>query len=257
MIEAEGLGFDYPDGTSIFKDFNLSIGTGEAWAILGPSGCGKTTLLYLFAGLLHPTSGNTTIDGNRLDRPRPKTGMILQDYGLLPWATVYENAALGFRLRNFYGPDGRHAPEDENIEDIESLVHPWLERLGLSDLHQQYPGQISGGQRQRTAIARTLALNPDILLMDEPFASLDAPSRESLQDLLLQLRDEGGLTSVIVTHTIEEAALLGRFILLLSDPPNHTPQIITNPDGASASFRDTQGYLAMCRSLRSLLEPPR
>ena len=257
MIEADGLCFDYPDGTSIFKDFKLSIGAGESWAILGPSGCGKTTLLYLFAGLLHPTGGGINIHGNRLDRPRPKTGTILQDYGLLPWATVYENAALGFRLRNFYGPDGRHAPPDENVEDIKARVHPWLERLCISDLYEQYPGQISGGQRQRTAIARTLALHPDILLMDEPFASLDAPTRESLQDLLLQLRDEGGLTSVIVTHTIEEAALLGRFIVVLSDPPNHTPRIIDNPDGASAKFRDTQRYLATCRSLRSLLETPR
>ncbi len=160
-------------------------------------------------------------------------------------------------MRNFYGPDGRHAPEDEDIADIESLVHPWLERLGLSDLYEQYPGQISGGQRQRTAIARTLALNPDVLLMDEPFASLDAPTRESLQDLLFQLRDESRLTSVIVTHTIEEAALLGKFVLLLTDPPNHTSQIIPNPDGASASVRDTRNYAAMCRNLRSFLEPPR
>ncbi len=257
MIKADGLSFEYPDGVSIFKDFNLSICAGEAWAIIGPSGCGKTTLLYLLAGLLKPTGGNINIDGIPLDRPRPKTGLILQDYGLLPWATVYENAALGFRMRNFYGPDGRHAPEDEDIADIESLVHPWLERLGLSDLYEQYPGQISGGQRQRTAIARTLALNPDVLLMDEPFASLDAPTRESLQDLLLQLRDESGLTSVIVTHTIEEAALLGKFVLLLTDPPNHTSQIIPNPDGASSSFRDTRNYAAMCRNLRSLLEPPR
>lgn len=257
MIEADSLSFEYPDGTSIFQDFNLSIDAGEAWAILGPSGCGKTTLLYLLAGILHPISGGITIDGIPLDRPRPKTGLILQDYGLLPWGTVYENAALGYRLRNFYGPDGRHAPEDENIKDIEFVILPWLERLGLSELKEQYPGQISGGQRQRTAIARTLALNPDIVLMDEPFASLDVPTRESLQDLLLQLRGEGGLTSIIVTHTIEEAALLGQFILVLSNPPNLTPQVITNPDGASASFRETLEYSAMCRTLRSLLEPTR
>jgi len=255
MIEAANLGFEYPDGTSIFQDFNLSVGAGEAWAILGPSGCGKTTLLYLLAGLLHPVSGTITIDSHLLNRPRPKTGMILQDYGLLPWATVYENAALGYRLRNFYGPDGRHAPEDGNIEDIELIIMPWLERLGLSELKEHYPGQISGGQRQRTAIARTLALNPDIVLMDEPFASLDAPTRESLQDLLLELRDEGRLTSIIVTHAIEEAALLGRFILVLSDPPIHSPQIISNPHGASPSFRETDGYISMCRTLRSLLEP--
>ena len=257
MIEAASLSFEYPDGTLIFQDFNLPIGAGEAWSILGPSGCGKTTLLYLLAGILLPISGRITIDGIPLNRPRPKTGLILQDYGLLPWGTVYENVALGYRLRNFYGPDGRHAPEDENIKDIEFIIMPWLERLGLSELKDQYPGQISGGQRQRTAIARTLALNPDIVLMDEPFASLDAPTRESLQALLLQLRGEGGLTSIIVTHTIEEAALLGRFILVLSNPPNRTPQVISNPDGASTSFRETQEYSAMCQTLRSLLEPTR
>jgi ABC-type taurine transport system ATPase subunit len=111
MIQLEKLFFTYPQGPAIFKEFNWSISQGEAWAVLGPSGCGKTTLLYLLAGLTQPTSGHITVDGKPITRPRPHTGLILQDYGLLPWATVYQNAELGLRIRGFYGPDGKHAPE--------------------------------------------------------------------------------------------------------------------------------------------------
>ena len=125
------------------------------------------------------------IDGQPAERPRPHTGLILQDYGLLPWATVRQNAELGLRVRDFYGPDGKHAPQD---------FQPGAGRGSLAgaagagrDSRDKYPGQISGGQRQRTAIARTLALQPDLLLMDEPFSSLDAPTRESLQNLILEL----------------------------------------------------------------------
>ena len=254
MITAERLGFAYPDGTAVFKNFDLRIERGQAWAIIGPSGCGKTTLLYLIAGLLLPTEGELRLDNVLIRRPRPKTGLILQDYGLLPWATVYENIALGYQLRDFYGPDGKHAPADEQRVEIHARVQPWLERLGLDELSDQYPSQISGGQRQRTAIARTLSLRPDVVLMDEPFASLDAPTRESLQELLLNLREERDLTSIIVTHTIEEAAVLGRHILVLTDPPNHSTRVFDNPSGASASFRDTQAYLDLCRELRNELE---
>jgi len=251
MIELRSVTYAYQQGTPIFQDYNWHAGRGEAWAVLGPSGCGKTTLLYLLAGLRLPTSGQVLIDGQPLTRPRPHTGLILQDYGLLPWATVHENAVLGLRVRGFYGPDGTHAPQDfQRSLDVE----PWLRRLGLEAVADQYPGQISGGQRQRTAIARTLALKPDLLLMDEPFSSLDAPTRESLQNLTLELQAEQNLTMVIVTHAIEEAAVMGRKILLLATPPNKNAHVIVNPAAAQAGFRETTAYLALCRELRLLME---
>ena len=251
MIELDSLTYSYTQGAPVFRDFCWRAGRGEAWAVLGPSGCGKTTLLYLLAGLRFPTAGKLLIDGQPLTRPRPHTGMILQEYGLLPWATVRQNAELGLRIRGYYGPDGKHAPEDfePSIE-----VDPWIERLGLGPHADKYPNQLSGGQRQRTAIARTLTLEPDLLLMDEPFSSLDAPTRESLQKLTLALWAEQQLTLVIVTHNIEEAAILGHKILLLDQPPNLQAAIIENPGAAQANFRDTEEYTAMCRELRRRME---
>lgn len=256
MISVESLTYSYQPARGepsipIFEDFNWQVGRGEAWVILGPSGCGKTTLLYLLAGLRFPVAGRVLIDGQPLARPRPRTGLILQDHGLLPWQTVRDNVLLGLKLRDFYGPDGKHAP-DERIDP--STVEPWLVRLGLSNLRNKYPHQISGGQRQRTAIARTLALQPDLLLMDEPFASLDAPTRQSLQDLTLELWSEQQLTLVVVTHTIEEAAILGRKILLLHQPPNQKTTVIENPGAGESGFRDTAAYLALCRDLRQEME---
>jgi NitT/TauT family transport system ATP-binding protein len=251
MIQLDSLTYAYPNAAPVFQGFSWTAGRGEAWAVLGPSGCGKTTLLYLLAGLRFPDSGQVRIDGQPLLRPRPHTGLILQDYGLLPWATVRQNAELGLRVRTFYGPDGKHAPEEFQPQvDLD----PWLERLGLAPFKDKYPGQISGGQRQRTAIARTLALKPDLLLMDEPFSSLDAPTRSGLQNLTLELWAEQSLTLVIVTHAIEEAAVLGQRILLLGAPPNRRTQVIENPAAAQPDFRDTPEYSALVQRLRRLLE---
>lgn len=251
MIEVDSVTYTYNQGTPVFQDYSWNAARGEAWAVLGPSGCGKTTLLYLLAGLRIPTSGRIRINEQALTRPRPHTGLILQDYGLLPWATVRQNAELGILIRNFYGPDGKHTPDDFR-PDIDVL--PWLDRLGLVTVVDKYPGQLSGGQRQRTAIARTLALRPDLLLMDEPFSSLDAPTREGLQNLTLELKVEQNLTTVIVTHAIEEAAILGRRILVLGQPPNMKALIVENPESEQPDFRNSPQYLALCRVLRGLLE---
>jgi ABC-type nitrate/sulfonate/bicarbonate transport system ATPase subunit len=247
MIQLESLTYSYPHSPPIFEDFNWHAARGEAWAVLGPSGCGKTTLLYLLAGLRFPSAGRVVVDGQPITRPRPHTGLILQDYGLLPWATVRQNAELGLRVRTFYGPDGKHAPSDFHSS---VMVDPWLERLGLAGQAGKFPGQISGGQRQRTAIARTLALRPDLLLMDEPFSSLDAPTREGLQNLTNELVAEQNLTMVIVTHSIEEAAVLGQKILLLGNPPNKRAEVIDNPSACLPGYRETTGYLHLCRDLR-------
>lgn len=260
MIAVEGLTFVYPSAEAskpggrqpvpIFEAFDWKVAQGEAWAVLGPSGCGKTTLLYLLAGLRAPTQGQILIDGQPITRPRPHTGLILQDYGLLPWATVRQNAELGLRVRTFYGPDGTHAPADYQ-PGLEA--DPWLTRLGLSSFRDKFPGQISGGQRQRTAIARTLALSPDLLLMDEPFSSLDAPTREGLQNLMREIWLEQQLTLVTVTHAIEESALLGQKILLLSHPPNRKAVVIDNPQAVEPDYRETPRYVDLCRELRKMM----
>lgn len=252
MIDIQGLNFAYTPGIPIFQGFDWQAQRGETWAILGPSGCGKSTLLSLLAGLVFPQGGRVLVDGQPVVRPRPQTGFIIQDYGLLPWATLRENARLGLRVRNQYGPDGVHAPRGY----VRSLdVEPWLERLGLLPFADKYPHQVSGGQRQRTAIARTLAIQPDLLLMDEPFSSLDAPTREGLQELVRELSQETGVSLVIVTHAIEEAAVLGQKILLLGRPPTQTAVVIENSDAGQPGYRESQAYYALCRALRAQLEP--
>jgi NitT/TauT family transport system ATP-binding protein len=250
MLSLQNLTFRYPNAAPIFAGYNWQVERGEAWAVLGPSGCGKSTLLALIAGLLPPASGRVLVEGQELTRPRPHTGLIIQDYGLLPWATVRENAELGLRIRRFYGPDARHAPREPRPAQP---VEPWLERLDIASVAGMYPGQISGGQRQRTAIARTLVLEPDLLLMDEPFSSLDAPTREGLQRLTLELSAEQTLTLVLVTHAIEEAAVVGQKILLLGRSPNTRPDVIDNPGAASSAFRETAEFNAVCRELRERL----
>ncbi len=252
-IELTNLSFTYPGRAELFSQFNLSIQRGQSWVILGPSGCGKTTLLYLLAGLQLPSSGTVSIDGEPLLRPRPQTGLILQDYGLLPWSTVEENIRLGLRIRRLYGPDGLHAPANP-VPASRADVSFWIERLGLSGLEKVFPARLSGGQRQRVAIARTLLLRPDLLLMDEPFASLDLPTRQDLEDLTTQLWREQGFTLVVVTHAIEEAAALGQNILVMGQPPHRQPRIVSNPVFALPGARESDTYRALCRDLQAALE---
>jgi len=243
MINLNSIRFAYSHATPLFENFSLSISRGETWAILGPSGCGKTTLLYLLAGLHKPTAGQISIEDEILTRPRPRSGLILQDYGLLPWSTVRQNVELGLRVRKFYGEDGKHTPV--NFQPGNKISY-WLERLGINEVADKFPLQISGGQRQRTAIARTLALEPDLLLMDEPFSSLDAITRGDLQNLTLSLCTEQNLTLVIVTHAIEEAVGLGKKILLLGEAPNQTPRIFDNPCAGERGYRSSTEYHKLC-----------
>ncbi len=256
MIEIDGLHFSYRGLGPIFKAFSLTIKNGAAWSIIGPSGCGKTTLLYLIAGLNRPERGTIRVADVPMERPRPRIGLVLQDHGLLPWATVEENTALGFKIRKFYGPDGTHSPQEPPKGAVaeKALMNHWLSWLGIDHLKGKYPGQLSRGQRQRAAIARTLVLEPDLLLMDEPFSALDAPIREELQRVMNRFHRETKLTSVTVTHDIEEAVVLGEKILVLSDTVNTAPTIIDNPHAGDPELRKSEKFIHQCDHLRSLLE---
>lgn len=254
IVSINSLAFGFTSDKPLFNGFDWEVADGERWAVLGPSGCGKSTLLLLMAGIIKPNAGDIFIGGNKLVRPRPRTGLILQEYGLLPWATVQQNYELGQKLRSFYGPDGKHAPQSSELQNNNNSQVDWLKELGLDEIRERFPSQISGGQQQRTAIARTLLLNPDLLLMDEPFGSLDAPTSASLQDLILKLNKEDGIAMVLVTHSVETAAFIGENILLLGNPPNSSPQIINNPNSGSRNFRDKKEYQELCQTLRSRME---
>jgi len=255
MIAINDLTFAYSGQPPIFQDYSLQVGRGEALSIIGPSGCGKTTLLYLLAGLRHPQSGSIFIDDKPISRPRPCSGLVLQDHGLLPWQTVRENARLGLTIWGFYGSDGRHAPANERLasDEADQRVDAWLKKLGIEDLRDQYPLRLSRGQRQRTAIARTLAMKPDLLLMDEPFSALDAPTREDLQNFIIPLAKESNLTYVMVTHDIEVAVVMGKKILVLQKGCNQQAQIMDNACAGFTDGRMQDKFQQKCEDLRKLL----
>ena len=242
ILEIERLCFSYHQESPIFLNFSWSIAPGERWSVIGPSGCGKTTLLYLLAGLRLPTSGKINIDGGQLTGPRLSTGLILQDYGLLPWATAFDNISLGLKIRGL------------DSGKVTQITREWLSKLAIDTVSGHYPAELSGGQRQRVAIARTLVLEPDLLLMDEPFASLDALTREELQNLTIDLWESMSSTIILVTHNIEEAVFLGKRIIVLRHPPNTGPVIIENPGSGYPEYRDTPHFTEKCKEVRGLVE---
>ena len=242
MVKLDRLCFSYHSECPIFLDFSWDIAPGERWSVIGPSGCGKTTLLYLLAGLYLPTSGGIYFDGSPLLMPRISTGLILQDYGLLPWATAFDNVSLGLKIRRL------------DKGKVTEITREWLSRLGIDGVADRYPAELSGGQRQRVAIARTLALEPDLLIMDEPFASLDAQTREDLQDLTIRLWERVSSTMILVTHNIEEAVLLGKRIMVLSHTPLTEPVITENPGSGYPGYRNTPDFFRRCQQLRELVE---
>ncbi|MBE0476294.1 MAG: ABC transporter ATP-binding protein [Coriobacteriia bacterium] len=220
---------------------DLSLRDGEPVAVIGPSGSGKSTLLLALAGLVPATAGRVLVGGEPLAGPRRRTALILQDFGLLPWKTVARNAALGLQVRRVKRGESARRTRDA------------LERLGLAEFAGAYPGELSGGMRQRVAVARALALEADLLLMDEPLSALDALTREDLQDLLLALWRQRGHTSVLVTHSIEEAVFLGRRVVVLTTRPGRVAAIVDNPGMGSEGYRQTEAFYARCARLRALL----
>lgn len=244
MISIKNVTLQYPGKSPVIalKNISLDINANESLAIIGPSGSGKSTLLFLLAGLLTPTQGTIMVNDQKVTGPRQDISVILQDFGLFPWKTVWENAILGLQVRR--------APEKMHNE----VVSPLLKTLGLEKFKNHYPGQLSGGMRQRLAIARALATNPSFLLMDEPFSSLDALTRESLQNLLLEIWQREKLTIVLVTHSIEEAAFLAERVIVLSPRPGQLKKIITNSTPKSTFARTSDLFFATNKAIREGLE---
>ena len=206
-ITIEGVGHRYASrGEGVLDDVSAHIEPGTTAAIIGRSGCGKTTLLEIVAGLIAPAAGSVRIGDRTVSGPSPKWNVMFQQPSLFPWMTVFENAALGLRLAGRRGA-------------VEDTVTRALERVDIAEYAGANVRQLSGGQQQRVALARSLVLEPEVLLLDEPFSSLDAFTREALQEEVGQLAHELGITTVIVTHDIEEALTMADRVLVMSNAP--------------------------------------
>jgi len=223
--------------TTVCEALDLDVAGGESVALIGPSGCGKTSILHALCGLLKPQQGVASVGGVPAHKPRRDVALILQDAGLLPWKTVWQNASLGLQLAGL--------PLER--------AKPHLEELHLAPLVQRYPFELSGGQRQRVGIARALATDPSVLLMDEPLANLDAFTKEHIQDVFLALWQRRQHTQVLVTHDLEEAVFLGQRIVVLSAPPAGIVAVLDNPQVGGPHWRNSDAFYAQVQALRKVL----
>jgi NitT/TauT family transport system ATP-binding protein len=219
-------------------NINFQARRGGAAAILGPSGCGKSTLLLTLAGLEKPTQGVVLFNGAAIYRPQREIALVLQNYGLFPWKTVFNNICLGLRIRK----------EPIDREKIHSL----MSELGIGDKSESYPQQLSGGERQRVALARALVLNPKALLLDEPFAALDTITRERLQDLLAATWRRFRFSMILVTHNIEEAVRLGARIHLMNSKGG-MDSVFENPCACLEDCRASEAFIQLPRKIRERL----
>ncbi len=220
-------------GQPALQDISLTINHGELVVILGPSGCGKTTLLNLIAGFLTPDSGLITLDGQRITGPGADRGVVFQHEGLLPWRNVLDNVAFGLQL----------AGTEKSVR--QATARQMLQRVGLKGAEKRYIWQLSGGMRQRVGIARALAADPRLLLLDEPFGALDAFTREQMQQLLLALWRDSGKQILLITHDIEEAVFLASELILLSPGPGRITERLTLDFGRRYAAGEP------CRSVKS------
>ena len=239
--------FDTQKGEILaLKKINFQIHRREFISVIGPSGCGKTTLIRILAGLDFPTSGNVLLEGRRMEGPGAERGMVFQDYTLFPWLSVKKNVMFGLEIKGL----GKLKAEAEAME--------WLEMVGLSKFTDSYPEQLSGGMKQRVAIARSLANRPEILFLDEPFGALDAQTRSSMQAYLLKIWQNVDVTVFFVTHDLDEAIYLSDRILVLRANPGEIDELIEVPvprPRAPGQFL-TPEFLATKKRLEELVRPP-
>jgi NitT/TauT family transport system ATP-binding protein len=240
---------EFPGGVRAIERVSFEAPAGQLTSIIGPSGCGKTTMLKIVAGLLPATGGEVIVQGRPVTGPGPERAFVFQDFALLPWATVMRNVAFGLELRGV-----RKAEREDRARDD-------IAKVGLTGFEQAYPHQLSGGMRQRVGLARALAVDAAILLMDEPFASVDEQIRRKFQEDLLRLLSEERKTVLFVTHSIEEAVYVSDQIVLLTRGPARVSKVVRpeiRRDGSPDEIRRSPGYLdaveAIWTELRGYLE---
>ncbi|MEK6719026.1 MAG: ABC transporter ATP-binding protein [candidate division NC10 bacterium] len=214
IVEVAGVGKTYEGRVQALADVSLGFPSGKLSTLLGPSGCGKTTLLKIIGGLIPATTGEVWVKGRKVEGPGPERAFVFQDFALLPWATVLRNVAFGLELRG--------VPTAQR----EEIARQQIVEVGLAGFESTYPHQLSGGMRQRVGLARALAVDADIILMDEPFSSVDEQTRRKFQEELLDLLRRKQKTVIFVTHSIEEAAYLSDQIVLLSPRPGTVSKIV-------------------------------
>jgi NitT/TauT family transport system ATP-binding protein len=239
-IEVKNVGKVFGASLVALQDIELDIARGQFVCLLGPSGCGKSTLLNAIAGFVPPTSGGIVADGRPVTGPGPERGMVFQEYALFPWMTVADNVAFGLEIKGM-------APAQ-----VAATVDRLLRTLSLQDFRQRFPKELSGGMRQRVAIARVLALDSPIMLMDEPFGALDALTRRNLQDELLRMWAELKKTIVFVTHSIEEAIYLADRIVVMTYRPGTVKRDLL-VDMPRPRDRSAPPFAALQRELEQLV----
>jgi NitT/TauT family transport system ATP-binding protein len=229
---------------TVLDNFDLEVNEGEFLSLLGPSGCGKSTFLNILAGLDDYDQGEILVDEKPLEKRSFNRGIVFQSYALLPWRTVIRNLELGLEIRRVDRKERR------------KIAHRYLDLVGLAAFENQYPHQLSGGMRQRVAIARVLAYHPDLLLMDEPFAALDAQTRETLQIELLRIWEVDKKTIIFVTHSIDEAILLSDRVAFMSSPPGHIKEIIPIdlPRPRTEEIRNSAEFARIRKNVWELLQ---
>src|SRR6267378_2838651 len=238
--------FDTPKGKlTVVDDVTYDINDGEFIAVIGPSGCGKTTMMSMLAGFQKPTTGKVLFDGTPVNGPGPERGVICQEYGVVPWLTVIENIAFGLQLK------ANHVPASER----KRICEHYLSLMGLTDFANSYPKHLSGGMRQRLAIARAYAVKPQFLLMDEPFGALDAQTRANMQNLLLNVLATEGKTVMLITHSVEEAIYLASRIVVVTARPARIKEIIDVPFGhpRDESLQERVEFVGLRSHIRELV----